>query len=802
MIGCFKKKKKRHGVSTGCQIPLEVLKLLGKTKFSKTELLGLFKKYQELKESFPDSDINFLTKFLNSMGVFPNKKVTERIFSMIDTDNSYSIEFKKILIILELMMKGTLQQKTNFIFEFLIHSYSEQYAVYENFIDFFKIQIFEDYEFREKGELFEEAENLTMMCYGFFEKNFTQKIEKNYFVDKLKEEKTLFQLFNFYSYDTKNFSDLKLNQHFTKIITDLERIENEINFLITGSKKKKKSFLRLKIDSLKQSNQDLGSFLNSEQEDDTEIDTNCDKLNNMIKNTNFNKMSENKLKFKSLKNIKDKEKNKDQGKENYNFGYNKQSRIKLEVYNTMSGAESDPDSDPSGISSSESEKEKKKFFKKKLKERTLNNPNTNSNIKQQNLQNSKQKIVKSTSLRFRRTPQNQNLHKISTRLNKLRKEINKEKEEFLKEEKKEIKINRYLNKKEASGNVYIYHKNWTFVLTIMYGIKKTIGIILTDKKFQVNDIDFNIKNTIELEALGTKEFQKVKFTDFAPYVFNTIRMMYGINSESYVQSLGIENISTLARKYSTMNQQSSAGKSGSFFFYTSDQKYMVKTISKSEFDFFLKILSAYFCYLMSNPNSFIVKYFGLHKIECIKNDKTINILYFVVMKNLFQKISKLNFIYDLKGSLYKRITKLENSKEPLKDLNFLENNEKIKLSKKNARKLKNQIQNDVNFLERNNIIDYSLLLGIKYELICNRRGKNNNSYKNIKKKLKPNIITSSDGNVKYCLGIIDTLTSFNFKKKSEFVIKRIFQGKEISCIPPKKYAQRFCSFIFKAIEEA
>ncbi len=50
----------------------------------------------------------------------------------------------------------------------------------------------------------------------------------------------------------------------------------------------------------------------------------------------------------------------------------------------------------------------------------------------------------------------------------------------------------------------------------------------------------------------------------------------------------------------------------------------------------------------------------------------------------------------------------------------------------------------------------------------------------------------------YCMGIIDTLTYYNVRKKSEYVIKRVFQGATISCVPPREYCIRFCNFIFEA----
>ena len=61
------------------------------------------------------------------------------------------------------------------------------------------------------------------------------------------------------------------------------------------------------------------------------------------------------------------------------------------------------------------------------------------------------------------------------------------------------------------------------------------------------------------------------------------------------------------------------------------------------------------------------------------------------------------------------------------------------------------------------------------------------------KELSP--MNTSEGRYLLFIGIIDTFTNFNLRKKGEFVIKRLFQGKGISCVPPTDYADRFIAFM-------
>jgi 1-phosphatidylinositol-4-phosphate 5-kinase len=71
--------------------------------------------------------------------------------------------------------------------------------------------------------------------------------------------------------------------------------------------------------------------------------------------------------------------------------------------------------------------------------------------------------------------------------------------------------------------------------------------------------------------------------------------MFGISNEKYIKSIGIDTLrNTFFDKLSLMLSENSSGKSGSFFFHTSDGKYMVKTIHPSEFDILRSTLYSYY----------------------------------------------------------------------------------------------------------------------------------------------------------------------------------------------------------------
>jgi 1-phosphatidylinositol-4-phosphate 5-kinase len=97
----------------------------------------------------------------------------------------------------------------------------------------------------------------------------------------------------------------------------------------------------------------------------------------------------------------------------------------------------------------------------------------------------------------------------------------------------------------------------------------------------------------------------------------------------------------------------SSGKSGSFFYYTSDGKFVLKTISRAEFKFIKKILKPYHEYLTNvNPESLVSKIYGLHKIIFYRKRtaKMHKKVYFAIMNNVFHTHMKIDKRFDLKGS--------------------------------------------------------------------------------------------------------------------------------------------------------
>ncbi|KAM3141426.1 hypothetical protein pb186bvf_006544 [Paramecium bursaria] len=334
-----------------------------------------------------------------------------------------------------------------------------------------------------------------------------------------------------------------------------------------------------------------------------------------------------------------------------------------------------------------------------------------------------------------------------------------------------------LNIARKGKSIYFGHVNWNLILNMMIGIRQSVKCTQT---FEINlsPSHFEEKHLHDIMAQRIDFKIVYKFIDYAPQVFDRIRKLFNISQTSYLRSVGPENLlgNFIIGKLYSLSELSSSGKSGSFFYFTEDSKYMIKTISKNEFQLLRQILPKYYTHMCNNPLTLLSKIYGLHQIKMYKSKKKQKKLYLIVMQNLFETSLTIDVRYDLKGSTYDRQTrkkgKLIDKTVALKDLDFIDDNQKLNLGQQQKQLLLDQIMRDSHFLEQCNIIDYSLLIGVH-----ERR-----STKNIEQGL-----LSQNQQEIYFIGIIDILTEFNAYKKIENKFKSTFVDSNVSCIPPNAY---------------
>ena len=214
---------------------------------------------------------------------------------------------------------------------------------------------------------------------------------------------------------------------------------------------------------------------------------------------------------------------------------------------------------------------------------------------------------------------------------------------------------------------------------------------------------------------SSSHLKEFSFIDLEPRIFSLLRETYGISPRTYRKSFEIKNAADIDS--SPMLEKFTEGKSGSFFYFTRDYRFMVKTVKKSEEKFLCKIAYDYYRYMRDNEDSLLTRFFGLHKVRLAPEQRYITV---VVMENIFPTPNsiKLHRKFDLKGSWVGRRSlrtgqHVDRYKGTLKDLDLGE--EKILVGVEAKEQLMEQLRRDVEFLTKCEIMDYSLLLGIHEE---------------------------------------------------------------------------------------
>ncbi|KAH7642975.1 phosphatidylinositol 4-phosphate 5-kinase type-1 alpha-like protein [Dermatophagoides farinae] len=242
--------------------------------------------------------------------------------------------------------------------------------------------------------------------------------------------------------------------------------------------------------------------------------------------------------------------------------------------------------------------------------------------------------------------------------------------------------------------------------SIQLGIGHAVGSLASKPERDLLMKDFMEIELVQFNKEGSQttpahHYSDFKFKVYAPIAFRYFRDLFGIQPDDYLLSLCNEPLREL----------SNPGASGSVFYLTFDDNFIIKTVQHKEAEFLLKLLPGYYMNLNQNPRTLLPKFFGQYCYIC--GGKNVR---FVVMNNLLPSFVKMHQKYDLKGSTYKRkANKYERQKQSptYKDLDFIEHHpDGIYLEMETYNALIKTMQRDCRVLESFKIMDYSLLVGV------------------------------------------------------------------------------------------
>eukprot|EP00039_Didymoeca_costata_P001598 m.53609 g.53609 ORF g.53609 m.53609 type:complete len:871 (-) comp10874_c0_seq2:743-3355(-) len=389
-----------------------------------------------------------------------------------------------------------------------------------------------------------------------------------------------------------------------------------------------------------------------------------------------------------------------------------------------------------------------------------------------------------------------------------------------------VKIGKY--SKTAEGDVsYKDVEAGSLSAALQMGVRVMVSMVETRPKRDLLQRDFQEIEVLPFPKGGSPStpvhrFDSFSFSSSASYAFRLFRDEFEISAADFLVSVCNQ----------PLRQLSNPGASGSLFFLTADDQFIIKTVSKGESRFMLRLLPGYYMNLVQNKRTLLPKFFGLFMYRAFRGRK----IRFVVMNNILPTNFSYHLRYDLKGSTFKRFaSEKECQKENpcYKDLDFNKHHKKgFLLNYKDHENLLRTVARDVLVLESFQIMDYSLLLGVHRIGIDLDKTKQpsrgqpspasskkhfNTVADQISQEEPANISTEdtdetdlngddTHGGIKaymldedgkkipvlLFLGIIDILQSFVFRKRMEHRYKKlVYDGNACSVHKPEFYRMRF-----------
>ncbi|ESO09420.1 hypothetical protein HELRODRAFT_73772, partial [Helobdella robusta] len=365
-----------------------------------------------------------------------------------------------------------------------------------------------------------------------------------------------------------------------------------------------------------------------------------------------------------------------------------------------------------------------------------------------------------------------------------------------------------------NGSVTYKKRPTTELMTaVQLGIAQSIGSLSAKPSRDILYEDFHVVVTVNFPRDGTNltpahHCSDFRFRTYAPDVFRYFRQIFKIKPADFLMSLCSDPLRELPNP----------GASGSIFYVTESDEFIIKTVQHKEAEFLQKLLPGYYMNLNQNPCTLLPKFYGLFCYQC--GGKNIR---FVVMNNIISSDVFLSEKFDLKGSTYKRKASKHEKSKPvptLKDLDFVDiYPEGLMLEVETYDALVKTLDRDCRVLESFKIMDYSFLIGI-YNIDNNEKVYESKVPKprigqystpmesiqagsqNITSVFKSQIPAKNGRGERLLLyvGIIDILQSYRLAKKLEHAFKSLVQdGDTVSVHHPQFYAHRFKKFFNEVV---
>ncbi|PAA83564.1 hypothetical protein BOX15_Mlig024671g1 [Macrostomum lignano] len=314
-----------------------------------------------------------------------------------------------------------------------------------------------------------------------------------------------------------------------------------------------------------------------------------------------------------------------------------------------------------------------------------------------------------------------------------------------------------------------------------------------------------------------------QFKEYCPRVFAHLRREFGSSNVYSVDGRGgggscSEDFRAAWTVQLPAWDSDSRGHSSSRFLRSADGAFFAKTIERSEAGALKRMLSSYWNHVTDcQTDTLLPQLMALYRIT-MSGSK----FYILFMRSVFNSGHPLIRKYDLKGSrVARRATTADTAGHAvptLKDLDFIRAADCLNVGPEVKSAIMERLRRDVAFLERHNIMDYSLLVGVHEWADVSKEDRQTDCSDQlpsaeaqqfnrflIKQHLPSDVAEPSPSSAGrptrfYSIGMIDILTDYGLVKRAACACKRMRYpaaggvDNAFSTVPPEQYAKRFLSF--------
>jgi len=313
---------------------------------------------------------------------------------------------------------------------------------------------------------------------------------------------------------------------------------------------------------------------------------------------------------------------------------------------------------------------------------------------------------------------------------------------------------------------------------------------------------YNNKNMPDwIKDIDEKIFKNFEFKilSYSPFVFHHLRLLDKLSIDDILKSLDP------SKTLQMINESKEILKRGdSSMLLSWDKKLIIKTITKNEKNTFINVMLEEYHSRMRDTKSILSHIYGVFKIQIGHREN-----YVILQRNMNDLFLKSNVLtFELNGlkvdrqnikaediNLKKSVLFNKYKNIVLKDVDLDITGIKIELNPYDGKNILLSICNDSIFLQKYNVIDYSLLIFV-----------NKYSKKNFESHFgNSSVMHDVNKNYIFNFSIVDFLDTFSFEKKSEKLVNdfvgvfKVSIDKNFNLLDPQSYGVEFRKFAKKII---